>query len=94
LRRTPAFVIIKMMGVLRRVPRNALRALAAGFVGAALIVIGLAALRAPDPGSQVGVFPLLTAGGTLSATALGAAVVALMRFRRRRKLPRAIVVQR
>jgi Kef-type K+ transport system membrane component KefB len=82
------------MGMLQRVPRNAVRALAAGLVGAALIVIGLAALGAPDPGSQLGVFPLLTVGGMLSATACGVGVVALMRFRRSRKLPRAIVVQR
>lgn len=82
------------MGLLRRVPRNAVRVLAAGSVGAALIVIGLAALDAPDPGSQIGVFPLLTVGGTVSATAVGVALVALMRWRRSRKLPRAIVVNR
>ena len=78
----------------RRVPRNVVRVLSAGSIGAALILVGLAALDAPDPGSQIGVFPLLTVGGTLSATAAGAALVALMRWRRSRKLPRAIVVQR
>ena len=86
------------MGMLQRVPRNAVRALAAGLVGAALIVIGLAALRAPDPGSQLGVVPLLTVGSSLCMTALGAAGVAVgrhvMRLRRRRKLPRAVVVRR
>jgi hypothetical protein len=85
------------MGLLRHVPRNALRGLAAGLIGAALIVLGLAALRAPDPGSKVGVVPLLSAGGAMTATALGAAVVAVMRLYRRRqsrKLPRAIVVQK
>jgi hypothetical protein len=81
------------MGLLRRVPRNAVRVLTAGSVGAALILVGLAALDAPDPGSQIGVFPLLTVGGTLSATATGVALVALMRWRRSRKLPRAIVVR-
>lgn len=94
--------MIDTMGQLRRVPRNAVRALAAGTIGAALIVIGLAALGAPDPGSQIGVFPLMTVGGTLCATALGVAVLAvrrhvgqrLMRLRRSRKLPRAIVVQK
>lgn len=85
--------MIETMGLLRRVPRNAVRATSAGLVGAALIVIGLAALRAPDPGSQIGVFPLLTVGGTLCATALGVAVVAVMRLVRSRKLPRAIVVK-
>jgi hypothetical protein len=74
------------MGLLRR-------ATSAGVVGAALILLGVKALHAPDPGSQIGVFPLLTIGSALCATALGVAGVALMRFRRSRKLPRAIVVK-
>lgn len=78
------------MGLLRR-------AGSAGVVGAALMFLGVKALYAPDPGSQLGVFPLLTAGSALCATALGVAGVALrrqmMRIRRSRKLPRAIVVK-
>ena len=88
---------MKMMAVLRSMPRMAIRAVGACVVGAALIVIGLAALRAPDPGSKVGVVPLLSAGGALCMTALGAAGVAVgrqvMRLRRRQKLPRAIVLK-
>ena len=90
--------MIETMGMLQRVPRNAVRALSAGFIGAALIVIGLAALGAPDPGSQIGVIPLLTIGITLCTLAVGITGVAvrhqLMRLRRSRKLPRAIVVHR
>jgi hypothetical protein len=75
----------------------AIRAIGAAALGAVLIVIGLAALRAPDPGSKVGVVPLLSAGGALCMTALGAAGVAVgrqvMRLRRRQKLPRAVVVR-
>ncbi len=93
---------MEMMAELRQVPRTALRAITAGIVGAALLVMGVAALRAPDPGSKVGVVPLLTSGSALVLTALGVAVLRvrrhlgqwLMRARRSRKLPRAFVIRR
>lgn len=93
---------MNMMAELRQVTRTGVRALGAGLVGAALILMGLAALRAPDPGSQVGVVPLLTSGGALTITALGVLALGVRRWlgqwmrraRLSRKLPRAVVVRK